>query len=98
MTSPAEPLRPIHSMVRSRNGKISLPLVRRPAIFRKNSGFFSKIFAFLHSEDAEMLQPSSAPFNDNRELIMKYYLKIHCYNFSDHLPPLQKNFSQMRPI
>ncbi len=71
-----------------RNGKISLPSVRRPAVFGKISVFFFKIFAFSHSGDAEIPQPSSAPFSDNRELITKYYLKIlYCYNFSDAPSP-----------
>ncbi len=123
MTSRAEPLRSLHSIVRSRNGKISLPSLHPPAIFGKNFGFFFskfsrfcvgkmqkyrshlitivrsrngkislpsvgtssrdfrkkfrffffKIFAFLCSEDAEIPQPSSTPFNDNGELITKYY-------------------------
>ncbi len=97
MTSRVEPLRRLHSVVRSGNGKISLPSVRRLAIFGKKFGFFFQNFRVLRWEDAEIPQPSSARFNDNRELITKYYLNVlGCYNFSG--PPLPGNSGQVRPI
>ncbi len=99
MTSRAEPFRTLHSTVRLRNSKISLPSVGRPAILRKNVGFFFQNFRvlFLRSQDAEIPQPSSASFDDNRELNTKYYFKIYCYNFSAP-PPKKKNSVQMPPI